>query len=1042
MNKHKHESGPLHPPVVDSRDLSMLIEQMKEMVPFYTPEWRFSPSEPDPGTALFFIVADMLQETRQRLNRAPLKNFISFLNMLDVTLLPAKPAQTHVTFSLSEGAQRPVYVPKGTLLSAADPNGEDEIGFETTQGLYVTPAQVTALYNGSSAQDRIVRLREKLGANTGRDGAASEDWTTPVPLFHVREGDDLQEHALYIRHDLLLDIRHPAVVRLELNHTLSRFKEPMLCETLTDRETVEWSYWDGDGWRRFDRVTRSHNVIALRKTVKRELRATEINGVTGRWIRCRIVSRQGVAAALLTRELELDRIRLHSEYDGAAESGAGSTGIPPEMLFHNDLELEKSGCYPFSEQFLPYGTFYISSEEAFSKKEGTITLDFTLRAIPNLLRLGPEPEIDWKLIMKRSKVDKKDPPFISILQVVWEYWNGQSWVRLFDHPRYESLFCRPSLEEAERKTVEFECPADMEPTYVNSHFNYWIRVRVLSMDPINTPEAVYLSPWIEEIGLRYEFGSRKFPVQHCMTYNNVEYKDQTYLTMTGGQPFRAFYGMDCRFPAMYMGFDQPPRKGPISMYFSLQQQKYTDDEMPLIEWEYLRKEGNEARWATLKAFDETNGFTQSGTVQFIGPEDMTPEPLFGKEHYWIRAINRDLKLERPGQPYPIANRIRMNTVKAVQQESVRNENPEWDGGVEAYLLSRKPVFAEEVWVDETGRLGGLELDKFVAANGESVRSMHDNEGQIDRLWVRWKAVQHLHESKPDDRHFTIDRSRGLIRFGDGVQGKEPPNKGLDKLRVHYCITAGEKGNVGAGQITQLHNSIAFINAVTNDEPAGGGCDTESLEAALRRGPQVVKHQNRAVTAEDYEWLIRQAYPNIAKVRCLANYNVRMEKELGHITMVILPKGGEAGRMLFPELRKQTEKFLLECAPNTVAFPEKIRVIEPAYLEISVNATVAVQSMDDIVPVELECLRKLELFLDPLQGHHDGTGWEIGETIHISVFYSLLKSISAVNHVEKLYMTVYQIEDGRRTELDGSKLESPPHGIVVGGTHKVTVRSLG
>ena len=270
---------------------------------------------------------------------------------------------------------------------------------------------------------------------------------------------------------------------------------------------------------------------------------------------------------------------------------------------------------------------------------------------------------------------------------------------------------------------------------------------------------------------------------------------------------------------------------------------------------------------------------------------------------------------------------------------------------------------------------------------------------------------------------------------------QPPKGGLEQLKVTYQVTSGQIGNVGARQINQMQDSIAFVGEVYNPEPASGGCQAEKLESALARGPEMLKHRNRAVSSKDYEWLASEAYPNIAKVTCIPNRNAYMQKEIGAMTLVILPKEGQQGSSTFPELKKQVERFILGRASSLVAFPERLQVIEPVYMEISVSAIVAVEGMDAVVLTEIQALEKLNRFLDPLTGNFDGKGWAIGEQIHPSVFYALLKSIRAISHVEKLYMTVYKIEDGERVELDVNRLPSLPHGIIVSGKHKVVVNVL-
>lgn len=88
------------------------MAQLKEMAPHYTPEWRFSQEEPDAGTGLAYLTAEMLEDTVNRLNQAPLNHFLAFLDLIEVKLQPPRPARATVVFQLSEGTVDPVYLPQ------------------------------------------------------------------------------------------------------------------------------------------------------------------------------------------------------------------------------------------------------------------------------------------------------------------------------------------------------------------------------------------------------------------------------------------------------------------------------------------------------------------------------------------------------------------------------------------------------------------------------------------------------------------------------------------------------------------------------------------------------------------------------------------------------------------------------------------------------------------------------------------------------------------------------------------------------------------
>ncbi|WP_164716502.1 baseplate J/gp47 family protein [Paenibacillus whitsoniae] len=1022
------------PPKIDARDIPDLIAQMKDMVPFYTPEWRFTPEDPDPGTALFLMFADMFHDNIKRLNKVPTKNLISFLNMFDVTLLPARPASSYLTFALNEGTKESVFISAGTQIGAALEDAM--ILYETARSALLTPAMMTSVYVTSARQDRILRIGDDFLA-ASRQGLA-----LPKKLFNLQEGEDLQAHAMFVEHSGLFTVTHPAQIEIEFRNSTRRFEEQDIAAQLADPLLTEWLYATAEGWKPFDRVEVQGNRVILHKDVQAEIALTDVNGIAGRWLQCRLTPHSMERKSLAESRLSMDHIAFKTDYADTLETG----GIAPDQMFYNDIDADPAGFYPFGDQFALYGSFYIGSQEVFTKTDGDIRLSFGLQAIEN--RFGPElkDNIDWKLVMKKSKFDKEPVKHVTVLQVAWEYWNGTTWVRLDVHKDAEKLFYYPT-ESKVQKEIRFRCPIDLQPTSVNGNENRWIRARILHIENAYEPQALYLSPWIDEVLLTYAYDDRLYEAERCLAFNNTVFEDRTKHSrqlMGGFEPFQPLEG---RHPALLFSFDTPPIKGPISLFVSVKQQRFSEHDVPMLEWEYLRAgllPGALAEWTALKVIDETNGLTQSGTVQFVGPSDFAEASLFGQTGYWIRAVNRDdLYEDLTGRIHiPTIQGFYMNTVRILQQETITGEIPEVkDLDETEYQLSRTGIVSEEVWVDETDYVTEEELAEYEQSGTLLTDVRRDTDGNLLNVWVRWTGVRDLAESGYRDRHYVIDRTFGRIRVGDGVHGMRPPKGGLEQMKVNYQVTAGQIGNVGARQINQMQDSIAFVGEVYNPEPASGGCQAEKLEAALVRGPELLKHRNRAVSARDYEWLAREAYPNIAKVTCIPNMNAYMEKEIGAMTLVVLPKEGQLGSASFPELKKQVERFILKRASGLVAFPERLQVIEPVYMEISVSAVVAVEGMDAVVQTEIQALDRLTRFLDPLTGNFDQKGWAIGQQIHPSVFYALLKTIRTISHVEKLYMTVYKIEDGERTELDVNRLPSLPHGIVVSGKHKVVVNAL-
>ena len=65
----------------------------------YTPEWSFDTEQPDMGTALGLLFADMMGDTLKRFYRLPSKYQLQFYNLLGLEPLPPDEASGYVTFS-------------------------------------------------------------------------------------------------------------------------------------------------------------------------------------------------------------------------------------------------------------------------------------------------------------------------------------------------------------------------------------------------------------------------------------------------------------------------------------------------------------------------------------------------------------------------------------------------------------------------------------------------------------------------------------------------------------------------------------------------------------------------------------------------------------------------------------------------------------------------------------------------------------------------------------------------------------------------------
>ena len=154
------------------------------------------------------------------------------------------------------------------------------------------------------------------------------------------------------------------------------------------------------------------------------------------------------------------------------------------------------------------------------------------------------------------------------------------------------------------------------------------------------------------------------------------------------------------------------------------------------------------------------------------------------------------------------------------------------------------------------------------------------------------------ESGPETR---TTRSTSRTASWSGARRSGPPTgagsstgrflrKGPLRLS-RYRYGGGRRGNVTSDTLTILRSAIPGVAAVTNPRPALGGVDSESLDAARLRAALEFRTRFRAVTADDFAFLAREATPRVARAACVPPENG------GQVRLYILPRVDPPDRAL-------------------------------------------------------------------------------------------------------------------------------------------------
>jgi hypothetical protein len=134
-----------------------------------------------------------------------------------------------------------------------------------------------------------------------------------------------------------------------------------------------------------------------------------------------------------------------------------------------------------------------------------------------------------------------------------------------------------------------------------------------------------------------------------------------------------------------------------------------------------------------------------------------------------------------------------------------------------------------------------------------------------------------------------------LLFGDGLIGKKLENNTI--ITVNYIVTDGKEGNGASsfafsGSIRTANNGLpdlGNIQIITN-QSSQNGSDIESINSVKYFAPRIYSSQYRAVTARDYEAIIKKIYPETESIAVIGGEELD-PPEFGTVTISIKPKNG-------------------------------------------------------------------------------------------------------------------------------------------------------
>lgn len=986
-----------HP--IDNRKKEDILDRIRKLAASYTPEWQFDEKDPDIGSVIALLFADQMQENIRRYDLILERDYVELMNLLGLSLRPASPAHSIVLMDMVSDTIPGQMLAAGTKF-LADGAGEKAPVFETSHRIYVTQSRIKCMFMASGITGKVIPLKgdfmpveyfddgERSCAIPGEEAFSLFDFAkegygkTGLVMYHTHLFDEVDNdiHMEIQGADGLADRIVSGAYRL------SYYGKEGLCP-ITDLRAGQ------------------ENCLVFRKSGA-----------------CRKVQLdEGMYSALL-----LEPAGVVEENVTVSDIRFCASGSPAaaEYVHTGSAEMEVEAFYPFGRELSLFSELYIG-HRYFANPGARVTMEFALSFEENFCKM-PEAEEDesLKIIRRRSKRDVAGVAAeVFADEVSFTYYNGSGWRKLPLAMPAESLF---GAGGAETFRIGFECPADWQETETGGYAGRCIRLQLLRADNCYYRPSLHHCPVIRHLRIAYSYEQCPMRPQKLISFQGSQRWDITE-NLLRDETSPILVRSSFLETALYLGFDKKMEDGPIGLLFRIREGGAGRKGRLCVT--YSAKAG----FSRLKFTDHTDGFRHTGNILFMPPPDMAKRTIEGQDAYWLKITDEDFILEKNLACRPVIEGIAVNAAEVANIETLSEETYYMDACEPDMVFPAGAVniLQADVWVNETADFSESGMRDFMRENPMLARAEYDMQGNIREFYIKWQEVDNFDRSRPGDRHFVIDRVRHNICFGDGVNVRIPQNTEGPAFKTVVRCCDGARGNVPVGSVRDTLGRVAFLEKIHNPINAFGGRDMETVEEALRRGTVMVNSRSRLVSAADYEREVLNFSHGISDVRAVTGVCFDGTVQEGAVSIAVLMEDYQDGPASFLGLRKSLKNHLLSRCELTVD-PALLEIVQPLYVEVSVEAWIRTVEGDDRFEVQQSLVHMLTDYLNPVKND----SLEIGSMVTESQIRLQLNREKGSALIRRILIVVrYRDREGfHETEL--RSLEGNPYMLAINGQHRI------
>ncbi len=218
----------------------------------------------------------------------------------------------------------------------------------------------------------------------------------------------------------------------------------------------------------------------------------------------------------------------------------------------------------------------------------------------------------------------------------------------------------------------------------------------------------------------------------------------------------------------------------------------------------------------------------------------------------------------------------------------------------------------------------------------------------------------------------------------------------DLFMGSVSTTNGDVGNIASGNEMEIENE-SIASGFYNPSGGTGGCFRENLDQVRERFVKDLKIPYRAVTAENYEYIVKTT-PGL----CIRKAKAVMDENKNMVRVTVLPDSDEK----FPKLSKIYIDKIKERLAERRLITSQFEVVKPSFVAISVKCTAYVKRHYK------DCRRKIEERirekLDYINSEHN-----FGDSV---IFEDVFHAIEDLDCIEYVYNLSLHSENSKLAQM--------------------------